>query len=462
MYTNKKAIVIISAILYLSTPLSIFANEKSNNSIQNSKLSVITFQEITRDDLYDFSKYYEEELDVPKGVVFENSKVSLKTDIALLAKESGIPIKAIEEKMLFEKAFGEYAKKLLTRYPDQITAIWMEEKYNTSGHILFVGDVPREIEIEVKRQGLNDKIFLESGGNISISDNYKRAVLVSKALIDLKYKNTVTFFDHTKNIIKIEIKLLKGEKKPIKKDLISAIQTQFDKSSLKGKSAIINLNNINLKLIEGDEPIVSTQSSLGGSWILGGGGACTSGWAVSGPSGDGIITAGHCPAGINQIIDNEEGGLNNLQWISEVHGTEGDVEYHTTDDTEDSRFYADATRIRSVNHTMFTVLMTIPWFNKVCVYGRSSNIRTCDHQIQAINVTTTSTLNGITTTVGNLVRASNVSTIGGDSGGGWSWANIAYGIHHGTGEDEAGNEVSYFMPILEAQNALGVSVMVAD
>ncbi len=177
----------------------------------------------------------------------------------------------------------------------------------------------------------------------------------------------------------------------------------------------------------------------------GGNEECTSGWAVSGPSGDGIITAAHC-TGLDTI-----GGNDHDMTFRSQERDKGDAEYHTTNGVEVAEFFAAAGELRDVESTKATLWM-LPG-NSVCVYGRSSNVRDCTHDIEATGVTATFT-DGVT--VRKLARASGDSTIGGDSGGGWSWSTKAWGVHAGSNGVD-----SYFTPIGRAERELNVDVLLA-
>lgn len=162
---------------------------------------------------------------------------------------------------------------------------------------------------------------------------------------------------------------------------------------------------------------------------------------MSGPSGDGIITAAHC-TGLNQF---EEPGVAPyaMTFRKSVYGPSGDVEYHTTSHNELDDFYADSINIRDVVDIRTTNTMV---GSSVCVYGRASNVRTCNHIVEAVGV--------VSSGIGNQVRVSGATTIGGDSGAGWSIYNTAFGTHRGID----GSDNAYFIPVQAAQTALGVTI----
>ncbi len=193
--------------------------------------------------------------------------------------------------------------------------------------------------------------------------------------------------------------------------------------------------------------MINFEHSRGGNWVLDDGfRECTSGWPVFGPSGDGILTAAHC-AGLNQF---EEPGNTpySMIWRAQHLGSQGDVEYHTTSHLEPAEFYANSSDIRNVTGWRWTWAMQGA---AVCRYGRSSNIRTCNHTVLSIGVS----VNQNGTIVGNMVTANNHSGIGSDSGGGWSFGSTAWGIHSGS---IFSGSTSVFTPIFEGMIAVGTSL----
>ncbi len=391
--------------------------------------------------------------DPGQPVVIQDQDAAQAADIALLANETGLSVESVERAILFQQAFGVYADELIARFPNQISAVWMEPVPNTKGHIQFVGEVPAEVTIQLKkRETLNSgNVILTANGLISMEDHVRRAELAAYALVDLRYQNHVAFFDPMRQVIRIELQLSEGASQPSKEDIAGAMQARLqagegEAGQLQGRAATIDMADLDLAILTGEGPLVTPDHSRGGNWLLDDGvRECTSGWSVSGPNGDGIITAGHCN-GLNQF---EEPGVTpyGMTYQFEVNGTGGDVEYHTTTHPEDDDFYSDATTIRDVTGTKSTSTMV---GGSICVYGRSSNVRTCNHIVEATGVTATG--GGVTVT--KLVRTDSTSTTGGDSGGGWSVGGTAWGIH--MGQDSAGK--GYFTPAQQAESVLGVTI----
>jgi hypothetical protein len=383
---------------------------------------------------------------LPPGVTHQSDADALAADIALIAEQKGLPLKKVESVIAFQQAFEKYADELIVRYPNQVSAVWVDPVPNMRGHIRFTGEVPSEVAREVQQRGQLDTIALTGNGMITIADHISRAELAAEALVDLGYKNAITFFDFKNNVLRTELKLPEGVAPLNKLDLVNALRNRVQGSRLQGRAAMVDARDINLTILTGSGPIITLQHSRGGNWLRDDGvRECTSGWSVFGPNGDGIITAGHC-TGLNQF---EEPGVTpyGMSFQSEHRGSGGDLEYHTTIHDEYDDFYATASDIRDVTHIRATNTMV---GNSVCVYGRSSNSRSCLHVVEAVGVTIVDP-NGIS--LGSQARTDNATSVAGDSGGGWSLNTTAWGVLTGIGGGK-----SYFTTIVEAENALGVTV----
>jgi len=65
-------------------------------------------------------------------------------------------VESVERAIAFQQAFGKHVDELIVRFPDQISAVWMEPIPNTRGHVQFTGEVPPDVTSELERQGLLD------------------------------------------------------------------------------------------------------------------------------------------------------------------------------------------------------------------------------------------------------------------------------------------------------------------
>ena len=389
------------------------------------------------------------EPDVEPGVVRQDASASPAPDNAILAAETGLSVTQIDRAIAFQEAFVDYAEKLINRFPGQVSAVWMAspagtEGPSTRGHVRFTGQVPAGITPM-------ENVTFTGAGLISMREHKRRAEVAVQALTDLGHQDFATFYDPRDNVIRVELLLPEGAATPSKPDLIHAVQKRVGaEQSLSGRAAIVEAVDLALTVSTGSGPFITRQHSRGGNWLLKSGTRwCTSGWSVSGSDGDGIITAAHCD-GLDQFEEPGEAPYG-MTFIDEEEGSGGDVEYHTTEHVELAEFYSDETTIRDVTSIKTTATMV---GGTVCVYGRSSNVRTCNHEVEAVNVSVKS--GGCSCTVGSLARTDSTSTIGGDSGGGWSYNYAAWGVHHGVDVNDKG----YFTPVEEAEAALNVTIKI--
>ena len=201
-----------------------------------------------------------------------------------------------------------------------------------------------------------------------------------------------------------------------------------------------------------DQPNVHDEAAFGGMWVRDDGvNECTSGWSVRNLNTGalGVSTAGHC-AGINQI--NHPGhGVHNLNFQSQHRGQWGDVEWHTSPQPEPDDFYADAATIRDVAAVEARGNITVG--ESVCQYGRSSNDRDCSLDVQDVSQACTNS--GVFNN--RLVLMNGDTAIGGDSGGGWSFGNTAYGGHKGNCNPDFPNRDAWSVAAL-FDEAIGVRV----
>ncbi len=378
-----------------------------------------------------------------QGAGEEGSPLPATPDNAILAAETGLSVSDIDSAIAFQEAFVEYAEGLINQFPGQISAVWMDSPSSTQGpstrgHVRFKEEVPSGVTPI-------DNVALTGNGMLSIADHKRRAEVATDALVDLGYQNFATFFDPKENVIRIEVLIPDGATQPSKSDIVSAMRERSNDVQIKQA-------DLALAVLTGSGPFITTQHSRGGNWLLEDGTReCTSGWSVSGSDGDGIVTAAHCD-GLNQFEEPGETPYG-ITLRDEEKGSGGDVEYPTTEHVEYAEFYSDATTIRDVTSIKTTATMV---GGTVCVYGRASNVRTCNHEVEAVNVTVSSGSGGCSCMVGSLARTDSSSTTGGDSCGGWSYNHAAWGVHRG----KDANAKGYFTPVEEAQSALNVTIKI--
>jgi len=376
----------------------------------------------------------------------KESNGKMTSDVELLAQESGMTIAVAERAIKAQDEFARYADRVIARYQDKIARMWNEPAPSTKSHIQFVGKVPDTVIQEIFQKKVPHGISVTGGATIPLKAQHKRAEAAAKGLRKAGYVNSSSFYDPATDRIQLDIKVPDHARSPDPQKILNAIQNELRGTELSDQIRSLTGKSININTIRGEGPIMEFDHGRGGNWVRLSNNTrwCTSGWSVSGPQGDGIITAAHCN-GLTQF--EEEGGLVfGMTWRNQVFNLLGDVEYHTTSHIEIDDFYASQGNIRDVSGIRST--WTMPGAT-VCEYGRSNNVRTCNHTVQATNVV----VNYSSGTVGNLVRVSGDDSIGGDSGGGWSFNYTAWGVHSGSNGSQ-----SFFTPAQQAEAILNVTI----
>jgi hypothetical protein len=173
-------------------------------------------------------------------------------------------------------------------------------------------------------------------------------------------------------------------------------------------------------------PVGVDTTSFGGMLVTkNGADYATSGWSVVKTSSGvtGVTTAGHA-VGANGIVHPGH-GTHSFVFQTEHRGEWGDVEWHTTNYAEVDDFYSDSSEIRDV--VFLEPRSGISVGEYVCQYGRFSNDRDCT--LQVFDVSLACTLSGVFNN--RLVQMDAITSIPGDSGGGWSFGSTAYGSQKG-------------------------------
>ncbi|MCH9812720.1 MAG: S1 family peptidase [Epsilonproteobacteria bacterium] len=380
-------------------------------------------------------------IDKLKQIAFEN-------DVAILAKETGYDIDLIRNEMQFQEDFNAYAKEIMSLYPDRVSAFFMEGFPNSRGYVKFISNIPSNLPKKISSSLGKKVIFLENGKYTL----QKQKKLVSE-LTDVVLKSGLKQFMIAYNIKsgKFDVETSISDKK-VKKKIIGNITKEINNYHLLNKTKVFHADEINFI----DKKInMVFDRARGGSKIWNSyntSSKCTSGWTVLAEGvGTGILTAGHCMHyGKNRIQDHKQGYVHTLVEEDNAlyHSLSHDVAYYSTPNTpEDYMFHASSNEMRYLWDIQSTSSMA---GQRVCMYGRASNIRTCNHTVLRTGVSKVIDI-GYFQRLYNLVEVTNNSAQSGDSGGGWSWGSTAFGVQQG---HDNNTNYAYFTPIEEALEAL--------
>lgn len=225
----------------------------------------------------------------PHDVVYQDEHAARGTDIALFAEKSGLSMTQAEETMAFQDAFGQYADDLIARYPNQISAMWIDQVSSQSGHIQFIGSVPAELTAAVAQANQSNSalegIVLSGDGVFTLDEHAMRTELAAEALTAQGYDNMVTFYDPAAQVTRVEIKLPLEAAEPSKAQVANVVQNHLVAArALNGEAASAAASvplDLELTVIRGDGPIVTDEHTYGGTLMRDDGvSECTGGWTA--------------------------------------------------------------------------------------------------------------------------------------------------------------------------------------
>jgi hypothetical protein len=190
---------------------------------------------------------------------------------------------------------------------------------------------------------------------------------------------------------------------------------------------------------------------------------CTAGFSVEHQTNGkkGVVSAGHCGKKVGEVVhsvDRMHNSNPHTLWIQdEYRGYWGDVEWYTTDATEEPTFRATSSLVRDVLYRRKAEDIQVN--DPQCLWGMGGG----GHHDCSADVLYVSRQCCCTASGGNYQRMVVMDKdvgLGGDSGGPWYWNNTAVGIHHGDCSLVPNKDA--FTPIDFLDEAMSVTVMKAE
>jgi streptogrisin C len=335
------------------------------------------------------------------------------TDLALVAAARGWSVAQARADRRVADAFGKIQEHIAATRPDQFAGTKLSPVPGGAPTLYIKGKASQFVRDTVESAGM--PIEVVEGRPFSWQELEDRSIRLNHRLAGLGFQDIVTSFDETTSTI----------------DAVATRSPSLLTTAERVQALLPAEFQAGVKLELVDEAVaVDDAAAFGGNWVRDDGvRECTSGWSVITGATTGVTTAGHCD-GINQI--EEPGvGVHPLTHQAEHRGQWGDIEWKTSPVPEPDDFYASATDRRDVAAVEPRANITVG--ESICVYGRASDSRDCSHTVFRTSVSCT--ISGV---FNDRLVAMNAkgTTIGGDSGGGWSVGNTAYGSHKGGCEIE--------------------------
>ncbi len=335
------------------------------------------------------------------------------TDIRLIAESHGWTIEQAEARQRAAEEVGALAEFAAANYPDQFVGSALAADPEAPPTLYLKGNASQEL---IDMAGSAD-VTLRESMPYSFNELEERKIAVHRAAEAMGFDYVATSFgiDDAGTIdLEVAMSTEAGD---------GGVAPEVQAEAVTAELPAELRDTVNVTMA--DPALFEDQDAFGGMRIRSGTHVCTSGWTVYRISDGtrGVSTAGHC-TGMNEIVHPGHGN-HATSFRAEHRGQWGDIEWHTTAQNESARFYSDANNIRNVNAVEARANITLG--ETVCVYGRNSNSRDCSLDVEKLSHSCT--VSGVYND--RLVRMNGHVTTGGDSGGGWSLGNRAYGSTKG-------------------------------
>ncbi|GAA2128446.1 hypothetical protein [Glycomyces algeriensis] len=365
------------------------------------------------------------------GPYLQTADEALAQDLTLIAAAQGWTYAEALAQHKAAEAIGDLAVEVAAAYPDAFVGSALSTEPGGTPTLYIKGTAAPAINAlaasaEVAVRIADDQPY-------SFVELEARSAKLHAELIGMGYDTLMTAVDITSGTVEAEIETT-TELSSSRTSVRAALSEEFDEG--------VELNFI-------DSLDAGLEYAFGGARVNGDG-SCTSGWTVITPRGaQGVTTAGHCD-GMTRIYEDGT-GWHAMDYRAQHRGQWGDVEWHSVPgQSTPARFYANASTRRTTSSIEPASGLTTG--ESICVYGRSTNERDCSALLLRPSIRCT--IDGVSTD--RLVQMNKHVTTDGDSGGGWSHGNRAYGGHVGHCSGD-----SVFTPVAYFPNALGVSVRTA-
>jgi streptogrisin C len=329
------------------------------------------------------------------------------TDIALVAVARGWTLEQAVAHRAISDEFGRIQEQLATDRPGLYAGATLSAVPDGAPTLYIKGTADEFVRELVNSAEFSIEVI--EGQPFSWQELEERSIRLNRQLARLGFRDIVTSFDESTSTVE-------------------AVVTREPALTARAEQVLAMLpaefrSGVRLDFTDADVAI--DEHAYGGMVVRDDGDdECTSGWAVTNGATTGVTTAGHCD-GINEIV--EPGvGVHALTHQAEHRGQWGDVEWKTSTYIEPDDFYASETEVRDVASVEPRANITVG--EAICVYGRFSNSRDCSDTVYRTSISCTNS--GVFNDRLVAMNAKN-TTIGGDSGGGWSFNFTAYGSHKG-------------------------------
>jgi len=341
---------------------------------------------------------------------FQDSVAALEQDLTLVAAARGVSLDEARERYATSQTLDDVASQAASKWPAQFVGSSLSP---AEGPTLYVKGVPNPALLVL---ALEEGVRVVSDQPYSFNELEARKSRVHRALEALGYQYVTTSFDIADGRW-VEAHVA-GDPQLSEADILAGIPEDLR-------------SDVRLSVGEDTTGYRDLEAFGGMALRADGSRVCTSGWSVKHQDLGitGVTGAGHC-TGVDEVYHPGH-GLHALTWRAQHRGEYGDIEWYTSGVNDPDDFYADEGLIRDVSGVEQRSEISVD--EPVCFFGRTSDDRDCSLEVHKTSVACTN--DGVFNDRLVMMNGRGVAELG-DSGGGFSFGNTAYGSVKGWCEPE--------------------------
>jgi streptogrisin C len=381
--------------------------------------------------------------------VIQSPAEAYESDIKATAEHKGWTIEQTRAHFKSDEAVDRIARRVYKERRDIFVGSVMSKEPEGAPSLYIKGPAPEWVLALAADAAVPVRIV--DGQPYSRDELHERSVKVLNALLDMGFEQvTSDYFLAGRGTIEAVVLRTPGVT-----DVRSAI--------LEGLPQGLR-SSVDLRF--GDKPFDDGDHAQGGArtWSTLGPGICTSGFSVEHLTNGktGVVEAGHCgvqdsPDQMNRLHTQDQ-GPHTMTHQAQHRGTWGDVEWLTTNTTEQPQFRAGPGEVRDV--LWREQVADISEDSNFCLYSKGQDQKICGVGVYKVDRQCCCT--GSSGNYHHMIIMEEDVAVGGDSGGPWYKNNTAVGVHHGDCSLYPYDGLDAFTPIDYLDEALDIQVMKAE
>lgn len=285
-----------------------------------------------------------------------------ETDLRLVAEAKGWTLEEARHDRETADQLGDLQEVLIAEHGDAYAGGYLSDEPTSPPTLRFVGAVSVKAQEAIDASDLEPNI--ETKAKFTLAQLRESTIQAIETLAARGFEEAIAGVDERAGRVYLTVRDRHNRETAhsIRQALPDAVRPVVSTVEVRGGS------------------IIQPAHTRGGNWMADDGtNECTSGWSVRRLSDgvEGVALAAHCE-GINEFRDAT--GLYSAPWRGEHIGDWGELEWHTTSHIELAEFWADSSHLRDTLQIEGAGNISVG--ESVCIYGRASNNRNCNADVE--------------------------------------------------------------------------------